>query len=136
MNQVHKEQLSAVENALPNRQGLEVEIFGMEGIPDDVVQIHNQRMLQQFYEAQAERRAKSGNLAPGEESKRKKIKFESPEELKKRLAEWKLHKSDPNWVPPSNGTPGQDAQSPATLVDTNSPVPAVSREAIKAVSID
>ena len=33
MNQVHKESLSQVENALPNRQGLDVEIFGMEGIP-------------------------------------------------------------------------------------------------------
>jgi hypothetical protein len=126
MNQVHKEQLTAVENALPNRQGLEVEIFGMEGIPDEIVQTHNQRMLQQFYEAQAERRAKSGNLAPGEQPKRKKIKIETPEELKKRLAEWVIRKSDPNYVPARNGTPGQDAQSPATAVANNSPASAVS----------
>jgi hypothetical protein len=45
MNQVHKETLTSVDNSLPNRQGLEVEIFGMEGIPEDVVQAHNQRML-------------------------------------------------------------------------------------------
>src|ERR1700760_3378373 len=126
MNQVHKEQLTAVENALPNRQGLEVEIFGMEGIPDDVIQSHNQRVLQQFYEAQAERRAKSGNRAPGEESDNKKIKLETPEELKKRLAEFIKSKSDPNYVPARNGTPGNDAQSPATAVASNSPVATVS----------
>jgi hypothetical protein len=45
MNQVHKETLMSVDNSLPNRAGLEVEIFGMEGIPEDVVQAHNQRML-------------------------------------------------------------------------------------------
>ena len=45
MNQVHKETLTIVDNSLPNRQGLEVEIFGMEGIPEDVVQAHNQRMF-------------------------------------------------------------------------------------------
>lgn len=43
MNQVHKETLTSVDNSLPNRQGLEVEIFGMEGIPEEVVQAHNQR---------------------------------------------------------------------------------------------
>jgi hypothetical protein len=120
LNQVHKEQLTAVENALPNRQGLEVEIFGMEGIPDDIMQAHNQRMLQQFYEAQAERRAKSGNVAPGEVLKKRKVDKESPEELKKRLAEWKIKRSDPNWAPPS-----QEAQSPATAVNSNSPAPVV-----------
>ncbi|KAJ2967364.1 hypothetical protein NUW58_g10473 [Xylaria curta] len=74
MNQVHKESLSSVENALPNRQGLDVEIFGMEGIPEDIVQQHNQRIIQNFYQAQAERPAK-------------KIKAETPDEIKKRLAE-------------------------------------------------
>ena len=44
MNQVHKEQLLLVENSLPNRAGLDVEIFGMEGIPEDVVQAHNQSL--------------------------------------------------------------------------------------------
>jgi len=43
MNQVHKETLTSVDNSLPNRQGLEVEIFGMEGIPEEVAQAHNQR---------------------------------------------------------------------------------------------
>ncbi|KAH9887506.1 hypothetical protein F4778DRAFT_756937 [Xylariomycetidae sp. FL2044] len=90
MNQVHKESLSSVENALPNRQGLEVEIFGMEGIPEDIVQQHNQRIIQNFYQAQAERYAATGNPPPGQSGKEgpaKKIRIETPEEIKKRLAE-------------------------------------------------
>jgi len=89
MNQVHKESLSSVENALPNRQGLDVEIFGMEGIPEEIVQQHNQRIIQNFYQAQAERYAATGNPPPGQNDKRpaKKIKAETPEEIKKRLAE-------------------------------------------------
>lgn len=89
MNQVHKESLSSVENALPNRQGLDVEIFGMEGIPEDIVQQHNQRIIQNFYQAQAERYAATGNPPPGQSRKgpTKKLRIETPEEIKKRLAE-------------------------------------------------
>ncbi|KAI0183778.1 hypothetical protein EV127DRAFT_464832 [Xylaria flabelliformis] len=89
MNQVHKESLSSVENALPNRQGLDVEIFGMEGIPEDIVQQHNQRIIQNYYQAQAERFAATGNPPPGQNDKRpaKKVKAETPDEIKKRLAE-------------------------------------------------
>ncbi|KAK5939246.1 hypothetical protein PMZ80_008549 [Knufia obscura] len=94
MNQVHKENLTAIENALPNRAGLDVEIFGMEGIPDEIVQQHNQRVLTNFHQAEAERRAATGNLTPGAPSANgpKKPKFESPAELKKRLAEHKAAK--------------------------------------------
>jgi hypothetical protein len=104
LNQVHKEQLNSVENALPNRQGLEVEIFGMEGIPEDVMQTHNTRVMQQYYEAAAERRAKSGNLMPGEAPKRKKIRLETEEELKKRFQHWRENGGE---VLESNPTPAQ-----------------------------
>ncbi|EAA30771.1 hypothetical protein GE21DRAFT_1292627 [Neurospora crassa] len=90
MNQVHKESLDKVENALPNRQGLDIEIFGMEGVPDDIVQQHNQRIITNFYTAQAERHAATGNPPPGQaggQGPAKKIKIETPEELKKRLAD-------------------------------------------------
>ncbi|KAL1846795.1 hypothetical protein Plec18170_008936 [Paecilomyces lecythidis] len=91
MSQVHKEQLTTIENALPNRAGLDVEIFGMEGVPEDVIQAHNQRVLTQFQQAEAERRAATGNPAPGSSSgsQPKKPKLESPADLKKRLAEHK-----------------------------------------------
>jgi hypothetical protein len=89
MNQVHKESLTSVENALPNRQGLEVEIFGIEGIPEDVVQQHNQRIIQNFYQDQADRYAATGNPPPGQNTNgpTKKIKIETADELKKRLAD-------------------------------------------------
>ncbi|KAK6834343.1 hypothetical protein PG987_009037 [Apiospora arundinis] len=79
MNQVHKESLSHVENALPNRQGLDVEIFGMEGIPEDVVQQHNQRIIQNFYQAQADRYAATGNPPPGQGGKNPPEKAEDRE---------------------------------------------------------
>ena len=94
MSQVHKETLSAVENALPNRSSLDVEIFGMEGVPEDVLQAHNQRVITQYQQAEAERRAVTGNPPPGSGGasgapQSKKPKLESPAELKKRLAEHK-----------------------------------------------
>jgi hypothetical protein len=96
MNQVHKETLTMVDNSLPNRQGLEVEIFGMEGIPEDVAQAHNQRIITGFYQAEAERRAATGNPGPGAQGggQSKKPKFESPADLKKRLAEHKARKAE------------------------------------------
>lgn len=90
MNQVHKENLEHVENALANRQGLDIEIFGMEGIPEDILHQHNQRIIQNYYTAQAERHAVTGNPPPGSsgvQGPTKKIKVETPEEIKKRLAE-------------------------------------------------
>lgn len=91
MTQVHKETLTTIDNALPNRSGLDVEIFGMEGIPEDIVQSHNQRVIGQFAQAEAERRAATGNPGPGGSGGNgvKKPKFESPADLKKRLAEHK-----------------------------------------------
>ncbi|KAI8629638.1 hypothetical protein F5Y19DRAFT_475089 [Xylariaceae sp. FL1651] len=119
MNQVHKESLSSVENALPNRQGLDVEIFGMEGIPEDIVQQHNQRIIQNFYQAQAERFAATGNPPPGQSDKRpaKKIKVETPEEIKKRLAE---HRARVAAQKPANG--GNATHTPPQgLPDGHSP---------------
>lgn len=91
MSQVHKEQLSAVDNALPNRSSLDIEIFGMEGVPEDVLQAHNQRVITQYHQTETERRAATGNPAPGVPSgnQTKRPKLESPSDLKKRLAEHK-----------------------------------------------
>ncbi|KAI9654560.1 MAG: hypothetical protein M1829_000916 [Trizodia sp. TS-e1964] len=89
MQQVHKETLNSVENALPTRANLDFEIFGMEGIPDDVSQAHTQRLLSTIQQAEADRRAASGNQGPGAAGGAKKPKLETPSELKKRLAEHK-----------------------------------------------
>jgi hypothetical protein len=92
LNQVHKETLNQVENALPNRQGLEVEIFGMEGIPQDSLEQHRNRIIQNFYQAQEDRRIATGNPASGQAMPRKKLRMESTEDLMKRLAEFRAHK--------------------------------------------
>lgn len=95
MTQVHKETLTTIENALPNRSNLDVEIFGMEGIPEDVVGSHNQRVISQFAQAEAERRAATGNPGPGGAGSgaAKKPKIEDASDLKKRLAEHKAKKA-------------------------------------------
>lgn len=94
MNQVHKENLTQVENALPNRQGLEVEIFGMEGIPQDMLDQHRNRILQNFQQAQKDRQIATGNPLPGQGQMHKKIKTESPDELKQRLADFRQRKKE------------------------------------------
>ncbi|KAJ5157202.1 uncharacterized protein N7482_008302 [Penicillium canariense] len=89
MSQVHKEQLTEIENALPNRSGLDVEIFGMEGVPDDVLQAHHQRVAAQFHQAEAERQATTGNPPAGsgaDGQPHKKPKLENVSDIKARLA--------------------------------------------------
>ncbi|MCJ1295435.1 hypothetical protein MMC34_006998 [Xylographa carneopallida] len=105
MTQVHKETLTTIENALPNRSNLDVEIFGMEGIPDDVVSSHNQRVLSQFAQAEAERRAATGNPGPGGVGAGavKKPKIEEISDIKKRLAEHKAKKAAEQAVGISSG---------------------------------
>lgn len=110
MNQVHKENLSQVENALPNRQGLEVEIFGMEGIPQEILDQHRNRIIQNFYQAQEDRRIATGNPLPGQANKnaRKKIKTESAEGLKARLEQFRQQRKNAT----ANGGVDAAAQQP------------------------
>ncbi|KAI4243394.1 MAG: hypothetical protein LQ352_007050 [Teloschistes flavicans] len=118
MTQVHKETLGAIENALPNRAGPDIEIFGMEGIPDEIATAHQQRVIAQFAQAEADRRASTGNPAPGVNANGiKKPKFESPSDIKKRLADHKAKKAVEQAAGISSGdtTPmgaGPGAQSP------------------------
>ena len=93
MNQVHKETLAQVENALEGREGLDVEIFGMEGIPEDALLQHHQQIIDDFHKNRADRQAATGNPPPGQRGSQrgplKKIKMETAEELKARLAVWR-----------------------------------------------
>jgi hypothetical protein len=126
MNQVHKETLSHVENALPNRQSLDVEIFGMEGVPEEVREQHKQRIHQNYWAAQDERFKATGNPPPGQERPSKKIRVETPEELKKRFAEFRAKKAagiatgtngNANAAPASVQSPAQNG-SPGAFVST------------------
>ena len=39
--QVHKEKVDKVPNAIPGRNNIDIEIYGMEGIPEEDVEEHN-----------------------------------------------------------------------------------------------
>ena len=41
--QVHKDTIDKVPNSLPNRGNIEIEIYGMEGIPDADVKEHERQ---------------------------------------------------------------------------------------------
>ncbi|KXH53307.1 hypothetical protein CSIM01_11827 [Colletotrichum simmondsii] len=124
LNQVHKETLTQVENALPNRQGLDVEIFGMEGIPQDILDQHRNRIIQNFYQAQEDRRIATGNPLPGQSKQpRKKLKVETPEELKARLAEHRARLAAGH-PPATSGSPANGAPASASPgAFNNSPYP-------------
>ena len=94
MSQVHKETLTAVDNALPNRVGLDIEIFGMEGIPEDIVQQHHQRVLTNYHQAQVDRQAATGNNTQNGSTPNapKKPKVEGISDIKARLAAHKAAK--------------------------------------------
>lgn len=117
MNQVHKETLSHVENALPNRQGLDVEIFGVEGMPEDVRKQHEERIVKNYFDAQRERFEATGNPPPGEGRPQKKIKLETTQELKKRFAEFRAKKA----AAKAAGIPFTGVQNPAVPANVQSP---------------
>ncbi|KAJ5142798.1 uncharacterized protein N7515_001585 [Penicillium bovifimosum] len=125
LSQVHKEQLTQVANALPNRMGPDVEIFGMEGIPQDVLVAHQQRVASQFQQAELDRQHATGNPPAGAPAagapaaRRPKLDMD---EMKKRLAEHKAKRAEalaggssgdvtPNASVQSSTTPSGYAQS-------------------------
>ncbi|KAL9093071.1 MAG: hypothetical protein Q9165_004209 [Trypethelium subeluteriae] len=88
LNQVHKDTLDEVEGAVVSRRDPTLEIFAMEGIPDDILQAHRQRVILKFHEAQAAHQALTGNPPSGGAAGHasKKLKQETAEEIKQRVA--------------------------------------------------
>ncbi|KAK6522913.1 hypothetical protein TWF281_002341 [Arthrobotrys megalospora] len=117
MTQVHKETLKEVKNAIPGRESTDIEIFGMEGIPEDILQAHQTRVLAQIHQKETERRAAQGLPPLGQEgSAKKKIKVDSvdPEEIMKRLAAHKAAQAGSG----SGAAPATGSQSPMSTQDT------------------
>lgn len=85
MEQVHKETLEQVENAIPGREGVDLEIFGTEGIPEQDVAAHNQRILQEYARAEDAKRAASGQSNGPKKPKIDLEKELDPEEIKRKL---------------------------------------------------
>ena len=95
MNQVHKENLTHVENANPGRQGLEIEIFGMEGVPAEIIDQHTQQVTQAHFAVVQERARMTGNPVRGMfgndgalVNKRPKV-TESLDEIEQRAAKYR-----------------------------------------------
>jgi hypothetical protein len=69
----------------------------MEGVPEDVLLAHQQRVAAQFAQAEAERQAATGNPPAGSGiggQPAKKPKLEDVSEMKKRLAEHRAKKAE------------------------------------------
>ncbi|KAF1352750.1 hypothetical protein EJ07DRAFT_135797 [Lizonia empirigonia] len=117
MNQVHKENLTHVENAIGGRQGLDIEIFGMEGVPAEILDQHNQQVTQKHFAEEAERALLTGNPVRGQyangqapPNKRKKVN-ESLEEIEERANKFRHDRQNgilpapPVEAAPPNPTP-------------------------------
>lgn len=86
----------------------------MEGIPQDILDQHRNRIIQNFYQAQEDRRIATGNPLPGQAKQpRKKLKVETPEELKARLAEHRAKRAA-GQVGGTSGSPANGAPASAS----------------------
>ncbi|KAF1818506.1 uncharacterized protein K489DRAFT_305530, partial [Dissoconium aciculare CBS 342.82] len=126
MQQVHKEELKSVPNVLEDRDDVNLEIFGMEGIPAQMRQAYNQQVTQAYYKQEAEHRARTGNNlhSAGEQPAAKKLKLDDDAraELKKRVAEAKA-KREAQKAAAAAGLPmPAETASPAPPPSNPSPV--------------
>ena len=98
-----------MDNALENRVDPNIEIFGTEGIPEEAVLQHRQRVIQEYHEDAALRQAKTGNPQPGskDDPRQKRPRLEDEGDLKARLKEFVAKKAGRI---NRNGTPGNVAQ--------------------------
>lgn len=117
MEQVHKETLEQVENALPGRESVDLEIFGTEGIPESEVAAHNQRILSEYARKEADKRAASGQSNGPKRPKIDIAKELDPEEIKRKLQEHKRAMASGGGTPVTSGASPAQANSP-TMMDT------------------
>lgn len=98
MAQVHKAELHEAPNANDRRKGLDIEIFGMVGVPESLINARNEVVRRAYEEMEAEHVARTGNPLPGSDAAKmrndeareaKKVKVDSKEVLKARVAEAK-----------------------------------------------
>ncbi|KAF8248919.1 hypothetical protein K440DRAFT_641623 [Wilcoxina mikolae CBS 423.85] len=123
MEQVHKETLEQVENALPGRESIDLEIFGTEGIPESEVAAHNQRIMAEYAQREADRRAASGQSNGPKKPKIDISKELDPEEIKRKLEAHKKAMASGGVTPVTpvgNMSPGR-SQSPGGFDAHGSP---------------
>ncbi|EMR08590.2 hypothetical protein PNEG_03066 [Pneumocystis murina B123] len=126
--QVHKETISTVENAIPGRDSIEVEIYGMEGIPEDVIHSHYNRLMSGVQHRET---------VPQLESKRQKIEtYVDAADIQARLAAHKAamqqqkqnsHHNSENMIDikPSISPSGESSQPTTIDIPHQSVMPSV-----------
>ena len=130
MQQVHKAHVDKIENALSHREELYTEIFGEEGVPEQIKNGWRLNVMNEFYKRENEHRVATGNplpgSQPGENGPRKKPKLESAEETKKRIAEFKAKKAaereakaNGTWVEPEKSSAGNTPEEKQDDDNTN-----------------
>lgn len=135
MSQVHKEELREVPNAQEHRKELNIEIFGMEGIPQELVDARTAAVSKHYQSLESEHIRKTGNPISGSAAAKerneataekaaasKKPKIESKEDLKRRIAEAKA-KRDAAKAAKAAGLPPPASAAPPQFQNTQTPTP-------------
>ena len=98
MTQVHKEQLNQVENAIAGRGGLDIEIFGMEGVPTEIIDQNNQQVTAQHFADERARQQATGNPTQGSgtngTSQKKAKRNESLDEILQRAEKFRVDRAN------------------------------------------
>lgn len=76
MQQVHKSELREVPGALPDRKDLSVEVFAMDGIPEELLNKRRDSIIREFQLMEAEHLKRTGNSLSGLNAPAKKQKIE------------------------------------------------------------
>ena len=128
LQQVHKATLTAVENAIEGRQNVDPEIFGMCGIPQELLDAHRQRILNEYFKQQADRRAQTGNPPPGQgqPNAKKQRTMETKEELKARAAEHRAKRAAEREAAAKEGKAVQKSSSTTPDLAQARPTPTAS----------
>ena len=124
MTQVHKEQLNQVENAIAGRGGLDIEIFGMEGVPPEIIDQHNQQVTQQHFADERARQQATGNPSRGSglngAGPKRAKKNETLEEIQKRAEQFRVDRANGVLPPPVAEVALEPVRTPRGLRTTPS----------------
>lgn len=119
MQQVHKEELHETPNALEGRKDLNLEIFGMEGVPQELVEQRTAYVTEQYHRMAEDYRKKTGNPLPGsvppeEASAPKRQRTEDMDEVKRRVREIKARRDAEKAAKAAGLTIPKPADSPSS----------------------
>ncbi|BFZ64713.1 hypothetical protein YB2330_005865 [Saitoella coloradoensis] len=116
VQQVHKETLTAIANTIPGREGIDIEIFGMEGVPENDLIQRNARIMQEYHATQGSATPKQHGGPPV--VKKQKIDKVDTADLKAKMEAFRAAKANKAaGASPSAATPTR------STIGTPTPVP-------------